>query len=263
MNQPSTPTRPRQTANGPPRRSSTRNRRVTRSVTALQNNRPPSSSLSPLPEQQQGGANHITTVPADDIIPQIDPVAAATTLHSQALTSSTTAPKKRRTPAEDDDDPTDGPLLSEYMCPICLSPPSSAIVTLCGHIMCGPCLYGALTARGAPAQKLCPVCRTPIPNVQFTRAQAGNPAPAAVPPPQAPPPAVPQPRTTRNGIRLPTAARDMVLNQNQGMEQEPEVIDVDVDMDMDEPARVETRWDPSRSGVIGLEVLTLGVDEVM
>ncbi|KAF8685202.1 hypothetical protein RHS04_00833 [Rhizoctonia solani] len=129
----------------------------------------------------------------------------------------------------------------------------------CGHIMCGSCLYGALTARGAPAQKLCPVCRTPIPDVQFIRAQTENPAPATPPPPR---PAAPQPRTTRNGIRLPTAGRDMVLSQTpDSREQEPEVIDVDVDMD--EPVRVEPRWDPARSGVVGLEILTLGVDEVV
>ncbi|CAE6432487.1 unnamed protein product [Rhizoctonia solani] len=257
MNQPSTPTRPRQAANGPPRRTSTRNRRVTRSVSALQNNQPQSSSLSPPPEQpEQGGAND-GTVPADDNLPPIEPVAAVTsTLIPQAPSQNTSTPKKRRTPAEDDDDPNIGPLLSEYMCPICLSPPSSAIVTLCGHIMCGSCLHGALTARGAPVQKLCPVCRTPIPNVQFTRAQTGNSTPAPAAPP-APRPPVLQPRMTRNGVALPTAANDMLLVR----EHMPEVIDVDVDMD--EPPRVEPRWDPARSGVVGLEVLTLGVDEVM
>ncbi|KAF8688437.1 hypothetical protein RHS03_09475, partial [Rhizoctonia solani] len=144
MDAPSTPNRPRQTPNhGPPTRPSTRSRRVTRSVAALQNNHPspaPSSSLSPPPEteqtqeQEQGGATD-ETVPADDNISHIQTVAAVSPLDPQAPTASTTTPtsKKRRSPAEDDDDPTDGPLLSEYMCPICLSPPPSAIVTLYVH----------------------------------------------------------------------------------------------------------------------------------
>ncbi|KAL5639619.1 hypothetical protein ACGC1H_006284 [Rhizoctonia solani] len=118
----------------------------------------------------------------------------------------------------------------------------------CGHIMCGGCLYGAITARGAPAQKLCPVCRTPIPNLQFTI------PPPTIPERPPPPPRRPLEPRTVNSIRLPTAGEDMV---DTNMEQEV------IDVDEDEPPRVEPRWDPARAGVVGLEILTLGVDEVV
>ncbi|KDN46506.1 hypothetical protein RSAG8_04159, partial [Rhizoctonia solani AG-8 WAC10335] len=187
MDPPSTPSRPRQLAHGPPKRPSTTSGRVTRSRAAFQNTQafaPPSSSLSPPPpeREEQGGAGHHNThltVPAEtqsnnNII--IDETAAAPVDGDQApilnASTSATTPKKRRIPAEEEDS-NDGPLLSEYMCPICFSPPIGAIVTLCGHIMCGGCLYGAITAR------------------------------------------------------------------------------------------VEPKWDPARSGVVGLEVLTLGVDAVV
>ncbi|KAH7337750.1 hypothetical protein B0J17DRAFT_718503 [Rhizoctonia solani] len=256
MDTPSTPNRPRHSTHGPPRRESTTSRRVTRSRAAFQNAQPPSSSLSPAPPEpepepepelhEQGGATHLT-VPAESHDIQLT---AAQLDGEQApiLNASTSGtPNKRKTPAKDEDD---GPLLSEYMCPICFSPPAGAIVTLCGHIMCGSCLYGAITARGAPPQKLCPVCRTPIQNLQFTR-----PAPI-IPERQPTPPRRPlEPRTIHGGVRLPTAGEDMVDPNEQ------EVIDVDVDME--EVPRPEPRWDPARSGVIGLEVLTLGVDEFM
>ncbi|CAE7122581.1 unnamed protein product [Rhizoctonia solani] len=252
MDTPSTPSRPRQSHRAPIRESTT-SHRVTRSRAAFQNVQPPSSSLSPPPEpEEQGGASHHTThltVPAEtqsnNNISQIDQAAAPTDA-GQAPTPNT--PKKRKTPAEVEDDSNDGPLLSEYMCPICFSPPTGAIVTLCGHIMCGACLYGAITARGAPPQKLCPVCRTPIPNLQFAL-----PAPT-IPPPPAPAPRRPLEPRTIAGIGLPTAGQDMVdPNWDQ------EVIDVDDD----EPVIVEPRLDPARSGVVGLEILTLGVDEVV
>ncbi|KAL5639618.1 hypothetical protein ACGC1H_006284 [Rhizoctonia solani] len=249
MDAPSTPSRPRQLPHGPPRRSSTTTGRLTRSRAAFQNAQP-SSSLSPPPElEAQGSASHHDnlTVPAEtpsnNNISQIDQIAAGPVDAEQAPST----PKKRKTLAQHDDS-NDGPLLSEYMCPICFSPPTAAVVTLCGHIMCGGCLYGAITARGAPAQKLCPVCRTPIPNLQFTI------PPPTIPERPPPPPRRPLEPRTVNSIRLPTAGEDMV---DTNMEQEV------IDVDEDEPPRVEPRWDPARAGVVGLEILTLGVDEVV
>ncbi|KAG8751584.1 hypothetical protein FRC11_009247 [Ceratobasidium sp. 423] len=231
MDPPSTPSRPRQSAHGPPRRESTTAARLTRSRAALQNamSIAPSSSLSPPPPepaQQQGSASHHNTnltVPAEtqsnNNISQIDQITAVTLDGEQAPTldagTSANTPRKRKTPAEDEDDPND--------------------------------------ARGAPPQKLCPVCRTPIPNLQFTL-----PPPTV---PERPPPLARrslEPRTVNGGIRLPTAGEDMI-----DPNREQEVIDVDMDVDMEEPPRPEPRWDPARSGVVGLEILTLGVDEVV
>ncbi|KAL4074726.1 hypothetical protein V8B97DRAFT_1602878 [Scleroderma yunnanense] len=62
--------------------------------------------------------------------------------------------------------------LATYTCPICLSPPTNATLTPCGHICCGPCLFTAVKATmqrsmvvamdRAPAPR-CPVCRAEIP----------------------------------------------------------------------------------------------------
>lgn len=60
-----------------------------------------------------------------------------------------------------------GTPLAKYICPICFSPPKDAVLTPCGHIMCGECLFSAVRAArvrnmesGQDASKtLCPVCR--------------------------------------------------------------------------------------------------------
>jgi hypothetical protein len=59
--------------------------------------------------------------------------------------------------------------LSSYTCPICYSAPKDAALTLCGHIICGSCLFGSVraararaleSARPQEAEKAyCPVCR--------------------------------------------------------------------------------------------------------
>lgn len=81
---------------------------------------------------------------------------------------------------EDDDDdeeevgePEDKVTFAEFVCPICLGPPTPLVVTECGHAFCGPCLHSALTSQPITAQSLesiptiggkdlegtCPVCR--------------------------------------------------------------------------------------------------------
>ncbi|EUC59520.1 zinc finger, C3HC4 type (RING finger) protein [Rhizoctonia solani AG-3 Rhs1AP] len=138
------------------------------------------------------------------------------------LTATTThnVSNKRTASLSDEDDSEDrGPLLSEYMCPICYSPPRSAIVTLCGHILCGQCLHGATTTRQTAVRPLCPVCRTPLPNLRF---------------------AFPSIQFNLNpNIPL------NVMNENRASG-----AGVDVNA-------VQERWDPARSGVIGLEILTV------
>ncbi|CAE6412224.1 unnamed protein product [Rhizoctonia solani] len=137
-----------------------------------------------------------------------------------ATTTNDNAHNKRKASLPDEDDPEDqGPLLSEYLCPICYSPPRSAIITLCGHILCGSCLHGATTTRQTAARPLCPVCRTPLPNLQF---------------------AFPSIQFSLNP--------NVPLNVMNG--DRPGGAGLDV-------GTVEERWDPARSGVIGLEMLTV------
>lgn len=62
--------------------------------------------------------------------------------------------------------------LSEYMCPICFSSPSAAVLTLCGHVMCGACLFASVQASLTRARNMgyggdamlakCPVCRATL-----------------------------------------------------------------------------------------------------
>jgi hypothetical protein len=59
--------------------------------------------------------------------------------------------------------------LSSYTCPICFGPPRAAVLTPCGHLMCGSCLFASVqSARerqlrtpqpGMDLSAICPVCR--------------------------------------------------------------------------------------------------------
>ncbi|CEL58983.1 hypothetical protein RSOLAG1IB_08981 [Rhizoctonia solani AG-1 IB] len=130
--------------------------------------------------------------------------------------------KRKSTPSDMDDFEEQGPLLSEYMCPICYSPPQNAVVTLCGHILCGSCLYSATTTRQAACQPACPVCRTPIPNLQFTSMSIAT-------------------RLNPN--------RNLPLNVMNQYQPRSTIAGYD---------GAEDKWDPARSGVIGLEIMTTG-----
>ncbi|KAI0032911.1 hypothetical protein K488DRAFT_48758 [Vararia minispora EC-137] len=63
--------------------------------------------------------------------------------------------------------------LHTFSCPVCFSAPSNATLTPCGHIMCGECLFSAVSAAVARTGvsvlisdlrfHRCPVCRAVIP----------------------------------------------------------------------------------------------------
>lgn len=64
------------------------------------------------------------------------------------------------------------PPASEYNCPICFCPPTAAVLTPCGHIMCGSCLFSAIETAmqrarmngygGEALEARCPVCRAKL-----------------------------------------------------------------------------------------------------
>ncbi|TDL25546.1 hypothetical protein BD410DRAFT_717576 [Rickenella mellea] len=67
--------------------------------------------------------------------------------------------------------PPDPEPLSNYLCPICFSPPTNATLTPCGHVCCGECLFTAVRttlhraiAHASPEPPLprCPVCRAEL-----------------------------------------------------------------------------------------------------
>jgi len=49
---------------------------------------------------------------------------------------------------------------SLYECNICLDTAKDAVVSMCGHLFCWPCLHQWLMTR--PNRKLCPVCKAAV-----------------------------------------------------------------------------------------------------
>lgn len=62
----------------------------------------------------------------------------------------------------DGDDTADGPKKDDPMfeCNICLDTAKEAVVSMCGHLFCWPCLHQWLETR--PTRQLCPVCKAAI-----------------------------------------------------------------------------------------------------
>ncbi|CAC5361818.1 E3 ubiquitin-protein ligase RNF185-like [Mytilus californianus] len=61
-------------------------------------------------------------------------------------------PNKSETPENEDS--------TFYECNICLDTAKDAVVSMCGHLFCWPCLHQWLETR--PNRKLCPVCKAGI-----------------------------------------------------------------------------------------------------
>ncbi|KLO17379.1 hypothetical protein SCHPADRAFT_821578 [Schizopora paradoxa] len=87
---------------------------------------------------------------------------------SRSPSPSPNFPSSSKHPAGPEPEP-----LSTYVCPICLSPPTNATLTPCGHICCGECLFTAVRsalqraatqATREPVQPRCPVCRAVLKN---------------------------------------------------------------------------------------------------
>ena len=49
---------------------------------------------------------------------------------------------------------------SMFECNICLDTAKEAVVSMCGHLFCWPCLHQWLETR--PTRQLCPVCKAAI-----------------------------------------------------------------------------------------------------
>lgn len=81
--------------------------------------------------------------------------ATAPPMEDQATASTSTAtPKTETEPEKEKEDE------SMYECNICLDPAKNAVVSMCGHLFCWPCLHQWLEIR--PSRKLCPVCKAAI-----------------------------------------------------------------------------------------------------
>lgn len=68
--------------------------------------------------------------------------------------------KTTNTPTQSSDDVDDKKDDSMFECNICLDTAKDAVVSICGHLFCWPCLHQWLETR--PTRQLCPVCKAAI-----------------------------------------------------------------------------------------------------
>ncbi|KAM8718971.1 hypothetical protein ACLKA7_011640 [Drosophila subpalustris] len=79
-----------------------------------------------------------------------------------ATTSSTSTPNETGNDSTSNDKDKDKEQNDEslYECNICLDTAKDAVVSMCGHLFCWPCLHQWLLTR--PNRKLCPVCKAAV-----------------------------------------------------------------------------------------------------
>lgn len=93
--------------------------------------------------------------------PTITPTAPPVEDLQQPSTSTNSSNRSTNINNNDDDDKTDDKKDdSIYECNICLDTAKDAVVSMCGHLFCWPCLHQWLETR--PNRQLCPVCKAAI-----------------------------------------------------------------------------------------------------
>ncbi|KAF5298179.1 hypothetical protein FQA39_LY02603 [Lamprigera yunnana] len=78
-------------------------------------------------------------------------------LHLQSSASQSNNNSKKCSDAADGDDRKDDP---NFECNICLDTARDAVVSMCGHLFCWPCLHQWLETR--PTRQVCPVCKAAV-----------------------------------------------------------------------------------------------------
>lgn len=84
--------------------------------------------------------------------------------HSKKSSNDPSSSQQGNPVPEQDSDPTSSKFDSAFECNICLETAKDAVVSLCGHLFCWPCLYQWLYATDSNSQshKTCPVCKSAI-----------------------------------------------------------------------------------------------------
>ncbi len=75
------------------------------------------------------------------------------------LTESTDDKSKSNGNKDDTQDSQEN-LNSQYECNICLDTARDAVISMCGHLFCWPCLHKWIETR--PSSQTCPVCKSAI-----------------------------------------------------------------------------------------------------
>ena len=104
--------------------------------------------------EEVGAAAAAATAPAADLGSDEEEGAAGAAAKSE--------PSSAAAAAEDDDkkDDDDDKAEAQFECNICLDVARDAVISLCGHLFCWPCLHQWLETR--PNRKICPVCKAGI-----------------------------------------------------------------------------------------------------
>lgn len=122
----------------------------------------PSSSTSTMPNSQSSPANAATNLNNLNSTENLFESDAASTSTKTEPTStksfdSTTATDSKFGSSDNSSTKKDD---SMFECNICLDTAKEAVVSMCGHLFCWPCLHQWLETR--PTRQLCPVCKAAI-----------------------------------------------------------------------------------------------------
>lgn len=86
--------------------------------------------------------------------------AAEPTPPSNSPASDSAKPKENATPTGDSENNDEQREERTFECNICLDTARDAVVSMCGHLFCWPCLHQWLETR--PSRQVCPVCKAAI-----------------------------------------------------------------------------------------------------
>jgi len=104
----------------------------------------------------------INTEEQDETIPENSD--KSENIPTNSDTKSDSEPKKpdsdTKSDSEDKKSPEDDSATRAFECNICLDTASDAVISMCGHLFCWPCLHQWLETR--PQRQICPVCKAGI-----------------------------------------------------------------------------------------------------
>lgn len=86
--------------------------------------------------------------------------AEPTPASNNPASSDSAKPKENATPTGDSENNDEQREERTFECNICLDTARDAVVSMCGHLFCWPCLHQWLETR--PSRQVCPVCKAAI-----------------------------------------------------------------------------------------------------
>jgi len=103
----------------------------------------------------------INTEEQDETIPENSDKSENIPTNSDTKSDSEPKPDSdTKSDSEDKKSPEDDSATRAFECNICLDTASDAVISMCGHLFCWPCLHQWLETR--PQRQICPVCKAGI-----------------------------------------------------------------------------------------------------